>query len=373
VQQGRRPRESRATNSRSEVPKKRVRISAPTVVENGGPALAALAITWIAFSLAGEKLSFGFLVSWGVLFYFILGIVHWRLHGILVMKDRLATLSVWTGSIVALLALAAVIGYVIVRGAAVVFARFPHFWYADMSQSGGSQPVTAVGAGAAIVGTVEQVAIASIISIPIGFLTATYLVESKSVLSRIVRNVVDAMTGTPSIIAGLFIYLLWVVPHKQGGKSGFAAGVTLAVLMLPLVTRAAVEVIRIVPGSLREAALALGAPQWRVVLRVVMPTAKIGLITAGILGVARTAGETAEVLFTAGGNSHLNLNPFHGQQDDLPLRVFQLVFQPSTNAIKEAWGVSFVLVAVVLALFVTARLIGSQRSWGLPRALRRQK
>ena len=118
--------------------------------------------------------------------------------------------------------------------------------------------------------------------------------------------------------------------------------------MLPLVTRAALEVIIIVPGALREAALALGAPQWRVVLRVVLPTARVGLITAAILGVARTAGETAEVLFTAGGNSHYNLNPVSGFQDDLPLRIYELINQPSLNAIREAWGIAFVLVAVVL-------------------------
>ena len=129
--------------------------------------------------------------------------------------------------------------------------------------------------------------------------------------------------------------------------------------MLPLVTRAALEVIHIVPGSLREAALALGAPQWKVVLRVVLPTARVGLITAAILGVARTAGETAEVLFTAGGNSHYNWNPVKGYQDDLPLRIYNLIFQPSVNAIREAWGVAFVLVAVVLGLFATARVVGA--------------
>ena len=105
-------------------------------------------------------------------------------------------------------------------------------------------------------------------------------------------------------------------------------------------------------------------------MKIVVPTAKVGLITAGILGVARTTGETAEVLFTAGGNSHYNWNPFHGQQDDLPLRIYQLIFQPSVNAIREAWGVAFVLVAVVLVLFVTARLIGSIGTLSISRKLR---
>ena len=154
------------------------------------------------------------------------------------------------------------------------------------------------------------------------------------------------MTGTPSIIAGLFIYILWVFPHGVNGKSGFVAAVTLSVMMIPVTCRAALEVIRVVPGSLREAALAIGAPQWRVALRVVLPTARAGLITAAILGVARTAGETAEVLFTAGGGPHYNWNPFHGDQDDLPLRIYEQVFQPSAKAISVGWGAAFVLMCV---------------------------
>ena len=221
----------------------------------------------------------------------------------------------------------------------------------------------AFGMGAAIVGTIEQVAIATVLSVPIAYLTATYMVESHSALARIVRNVVDAMTGTPSIIAGLFVYILWVVPHGVNGKSGFVAAVTLSIMMLPVTCRAALEVIRVVPGSLREAA-SLGVPQWRVVMRVVLPTAKAGLITAAILGIARTAGETAEVLFTAGGGPHYNVNPFHGNQDDLPLRIYEQVFQPSAKAISIGWGAAFVLMVVVLALFTTARLLGSSSSKG---------
>ena len=165
--------------------------------------------------------------------------------------------------------------------------------------------------GAAIVGTVEQVGIATILTVPLGILTATYLADSRSLFSRIVSYVVDAMTGAPAIIAGLFIYLFWVAAPPPPGKSGFAAGMALAVMMLPVVTRAAQEVVAIVPGSLREAALALGAPEWRVLLRVVLPTARAGLITAVILGVARIAGETAPVLFNAGGTGRLQLEPVH--------------------------------------------------------------
>jgi len=331
-----------------------------------------LAAIWVVFSVVGLSAPFGFFVCSFLTFLFLYGTVSKSLHGTLVMKDRLASVAVWSGALTALIALVAVIGFVAFKGGPVVFARFPHFFYADMSQVGGIEPVTAVGAGAAILGTLEQVALATLFTVPIGFLTATYLVESTSILARVVRNVVDAMTGTPSIIAGIFLYLLWVLPRGHGGsgKTGLTAALALSVLMLPLVTRAAIEVIRIVPGSLREAALALGSPQWRVVLRVVLPTARAGLITAAILGVARTAGETAEVLFTAGGNNHFNVNAVHGFQDSLPLRIYELINEPSLNAIREAWGIAFVLVAVVLALFVAARITGSAGAGGRSRRLR---
>jgi len=337
-------------------PNRKRRLSRDGVVDLIGSVVAAMAVVWLGFSLAGVALGFGFFFCWAVLSYAIYGILVWRRDGVILMKDRLATVAVWTGAVIALVALLAVVAYVVAKGAPVVFASFPHFLVNDMT---GGKSGDAFGVGAAIVGTVEQVAIATVISVPIAILTATYMVESHSGLARLVRNVVDAMTGTPSIIAGLFIYLIWVQPQGVNGKSGFAAALALSIMMIPVTCRAALEVIRVVPGSLREAALALGAPQWRVALRIVLPTARAGLITAAILGIARTAGETAEVLFTAGGNAHYNWNPFSGEQDDLPLRIYEPVSQPSSKAISVGWGAAFVLMALVLILFTLARLIGS--------------
>jgi phosphate transport system permease protein len=334
------------------------------VRELGGCAAAAVATVWLTFTLVGVSAPFGLFVCSLLVFFVYFGVVSWRLHGVLQMKDRLGTLAVCTGAMAALVPLVVIIGDVVAKGAPVALAQFPHFFTADFSQGGGLEPVTSVGAGAAIVGTIEQVAIATVLSVPIALLTATYLQEGNGVLARIVRNVVDAMSGTPSIIAGLFVYLLWVAPHKHSGKTGLAAGAALFIMMLPVVTRAAQEVIRVVPGSLREAALALGAPQWRVILQIVLPTARTGLITAAILGVARTAGETAEVLFTAGGNSHYNWNPFNGQQSDLPLQIYQLIFQGSVNAVREAWAIAFVLLLVIFSLFTLARAVGSPRRRG---------
>ena len=333
--------------------------SRQSVLEASGSLAAALAAVWVVFALSGASLGFGYVFCSAIAFFVVYGVLSWRLHGILLMKDRLATVAVWSGAVVALIALVAVVLYVVAKGGPVVFAHFPQFIVHDMTGGANGQ---SFGVGAAIVGTIEQVAIATVLSVPIAYLTATYMVESTSALSRAVRLVIDAMTGTPSIIAGLFIYILWVVPHGVNGKSGFVAAVTLSIMMLPVTCRAALEVIRIVPGSLREAALALGAPQWRTVLRVVLPTARAGLVTAAILGIARTAGETAEVLFTAGGGPHYNVNPFHGNQDDLPLRIYEQVFQPSSSAISIGWGAAFVLMTVVLGLFVLARLIGSTGS-----------
>lgn len=338
---------------------KRPRGQRGRVVELGGAAFGALCLVVLGFVASGTSAPFGMVMCWALTFFVLYGLVTWRLHGVLYMKDALATVAIWSGALVALIPLVALIFMVVYKGAPVVLARFPHFVYADMSQAGGSEPVTAVGVGASIVGSVEQVGIASLISVPVAYLTAAYLVESRSFLSRTVRGVIEAMSGTPSIIAGIFVYFLWVLPHGTAGKSGLAAGMALSVMMLPVVTRSAAEVIAVVPGSLREAALGLGAPQWRVMLRVVLPTARVGLVTAAILGVARTTGETAELLFTAGGSSHYNWDPLSGWQDSLPLRIFELIFQPSVNAIREAWGASFVLLILIFLLFAMARLVGS--------------
>ena len=340
-------------------PVRKRRASRDGVFDLVGSAVAALAVVWVAFSVAGIAFSFGAVICWAVLTYAVYGVLVWRRHGVLTMKDRLATAAVWSGAVVALVALLAIVAYVTVKGLPIVVDSFPRFLVNDMT---GGKSGDAYGMGAAIVGTIEQVAIASLISVPIAFLTATYIVESRGLLSRLVAMVVDAMTGTPSIIAGLFVYLIWVEPRGVNGKSGIAAAFALSIMMLPVTCRAALEVIRIVPGSLREAALALGAPQWRVVLRIVLPTARAGLITAAILGLARTAGETAEVLLTAGGNPHYNWNPFRGEQDDLPLRIYEQVFQPSSKAISVGWGAAFVLMSLVLCLFVLARLLGSRGS-----------
>jgi phosphate transport system permease protein len=215
------------------------------------------------------------------------------------------------------------------------------------------------GIRSAIVGTIVIVAIASIIAVPIGIGVALWLVEygGQSRFANLVRYVVDVMSGVPSIVFGLFIYTTLVLAGGgTGGFSGMKGSIALALLMLPVVTRSAEVALNLVPDSLREAALALGAPRWRVIVRIVLPTAASGLLTGVLLAIARAAGETAPLLFTAFGVKAMTWNP--GQQmNALPLQIFADVSQAQDRLVTRAWGAALTLVAMVLALNLLARLI----------------
>jgi phosphate transport system permease protein len=176
-----------------------------------------------------------------------------------------------------------------------------------------------------------------------------------------VRTLVDAMSGVPSIVAGLFIYTA-LIRSAGWGFSGFAAALALSVLMLPTVTRACEVVLRLVPSGLREAAYALGAPRWRVVLQVVLPTARSGVSTAGILGMARSVGETAPLILTAFGASILNTNAFSGPQSSLPLFIWQNVRNSDPGQVRRGQAGALALVALVLVLFVLARRFSRARA-----------
>jgi len=341
--------------------------------EFGGSVAAAVALDFVGFSVLGSYPPIGVFVCGVLAFLVIYGIVSRVLHGPFVMKDRLAAVYVWLGGGLALFPLVAIIWTVTSKGLPVVLGHFPAFLVHDAATAGPTAPTWQSGVGHAIVGTVEQVGIATMFTVPVATLTAIYLSEADSHLSRIVRTIVDAMMGTPSIIAGLFVYLFWVQPRGVNGFSGFAAAIALAILMLPLMIRTAEEVIRVVPGSLREAGHALGAPNWRVSLRIVLPTVRTGLITAMILGVALAVGETAPTLFTAHGSPVYNWNPFHGAQANLPLQIFENINSAAPNFVKEAYGGAFVLVFMVLSLFIAARVIGSAKPGGRRIRLRRRQ
>jgi phosphate transport system permease protein len=229
-----------------------------------------------------------------------------------------------------------------------------------MSTTGPLDPLTQGGAWHAMVGTIEQVGLALVFSVPLGIATAIYLNEVGGRAARVVRTVVDAMTALPSIVAGLFVFSTLILTlHVE--KSGFAAAVAISIMMLPIVTRAAEVVLRLVPGGLREASLALGASQWKTVWSVVLPTARSGLATAVILAVARGIGETAPVLLTSGVTAEFNANPFHGPQMSLPLYILTYVRYPQPEMIARAYGAALVLLVLVLALFMVARILGGRK------------
>jgi phosphate transport system permease protein len=214
------------------------------------------------------------------------------------------------------------------------------------------------GVKSAIVGTILIVGLASLIAIPVGIGVALFLVEygKKSVFAQFVRYFVDVMTGVPSIVFGLFIYIVLVLTGIGGNFTAWKGSVALALLMLPVVTRSAEVVLLLVPNSLREAALALGAPRWRVVFKIVLPTALPGLITGSMLAVARGAGETAPLLFTAFAVNATSWN-LGGQMNSLPIQIFNDVRQPQANIVERAWGAALTLVAMVLILTLIARLV----------------
>jgi phosphate transport system permease protein len=219
------------------------------------------------------------------------------------------------------------------------------------------------GIKSAILGTLEIVALATIISVPIGIGVALYLVEygKQTLFANVVRYFIDVMTGVPSIVFGLFIYIVLVISHTGGSSfAGWKGAIAVALLMLPIVARSAEVVLLLVPDSLREAALALGASRWRVVWRVVLPTAAPGLLTGSLLAVARGMGETAPLLFTVGATfvTSYNLNE---QMNNLPLQIYTDITNPRQAVIDRAWGAALTLVAIILILNLLARLV-SRRS-----------
>ncbi len=262
--------------------------------------------------------------------------------------DRIVTVVIWSGAAVVAGALGWMLVYLVARGSHTMGFNF---FTQDLSKVGPLDP--GGGAKSAIIGTAEQVGAATVIVVPLAILTAVYLNELRGRLAGIIRFIVDAMSGLPSIVAGLLIFTVWVLNRGFSGAAGSAA---LVVLMIPTVTRTSEEILRTIPDSLREASLALGAPQWRVVLRVVLPTALSGLLTAVILGVARAVGETAPMLLTASGSNFTNYNLFSGPQSDLPTFIFGLYKQPNAVQIDRAWTAALILVILVLILFLTARI-----------------
>lgn len=340
-----------------DLPRTLAKFTVEDAAELAASIIAAVSLTWLVFfritPLYGTS---GFVFVSFVTFLVVYWIVVRQNHGRLAAGERLAAAVMGSAALAAVFPLALIIIKVVGEG---VQHLSWSFFVETQKDTGPLDPPTAGGAAHAIVGTLQQVGIAMVISVPLAVLTAVFMNEIGGRFARTVRFVVDTMSGTPSIVAGLFIYSILILQFGWG-FSGFAGALALVILMLPTVTRTTEEMLRLVSSGLREAALALGAPEWRVTTQVVLPTARTGIATAVILGVARAVGETAPVLLTTFGASIMNWNPFSGPQSSLPLFVYTGIRSSADNDVARAWTGAFVLMAIVLILFVIARIIGGR-------------
>jgi phosphate transport system permease protein len=295
-----------------------------------------------------------------VVFYLIgLLVAAGRVEGRRAARDRMWKTLIYSACVLAILPLASVVWTLISKGAGRLDQNF---FTTSMNNIGARDPNG--GAYHAILGTLQQVGIATLLAVPLGVLGAIYLVEyGRGRFALTVRFFVDVMTGIPSIVAGLFILSFWVLivsPWFNDGQprySGFAAALALTVLMLPTIVRSTEEMLRLVPGPLREGAYALGVPHWKTIVKIVLPTALPGIITGVMLAVARAAGETAPVLLVAGGAAAINYNPFGGNQNSLSLYIFQQAGDASKYAPARAWTAALTLVTLVLVLTIAAKLL----------------
>jgi phosphate transport system permease protein len=271
-------------------------------------------------------------------------------------RDATMRALLLAGTIVALIPLALVLFYVIKKG---LGAWSSDFFTTDPTGAFLGNPG---GIKSALLGTIEIVFLASAIAIPIGIGVAVYLVEygKQTIFARSVRYFVDVLTGVPSIVFGLFVYIVLILGGAFGGFAAWKGSVALALLMLPVVTRASEVVLNTVPDALREGALALGAPRWRIIGRIVLPTALPGLVTGSLLAIARAAGETAPLLFTAFAINATTLN-LDAPMNSLPLQIWNDVRQAQDRLVERAWGAALALIVMILLLTLAARIL-SRRS-----------
>jgi phosphate transport system permease protein len=268
--------------------------------------------------------------------------------------DRLVTCLVTSAFAIAMVPLVSLVYEVVRRGVARLDGEFFTFSMVGIVGEGG-------GAYHAIIGTLIVTLLTAIISVPIGLLTAIYLVEyGRGRLARSITFLVDVMTGIPSIVAGLFAFALFALFFGPGVRLGIMGAVALSVLMIPVVVRSSEEVLKLVPNELREASYALGVPKWRTIVKVVIPTAIAGLATGVTLAIARVVGETAPLLITLGLTRGTNLDPFDGRMATLPVYAYYQLTQPGVPpqaAIDRAWTAALLLIILVMSLNLVARLI----------------
>jgi phosphate transport system permease protein len=273
-------------------------------------------------------------------------------------RDRIARGTILAGTLIALIPLVLIVYYLLRKG---LGSWSGSFFSTDPTGNTFFKSSSIGGIKSAILGTLEIVALASAGAIPVGIGVAVWLVEygRGSRFASTVRFFVDVLTGVPSIVFGLFIYIVLIV-GTGSSYAGYKGSFALALLMLPVVIRSAEVILQLIPGALRESALALGAPRWRVIFSIVLPTALPGIVTGVLLAIARAAGETAPLLFTAGATLKANFNL--GQfMNSLPVQIYGDVTSPTTAVVNRAWGAALTLVTMILLLNLIARLV-SRRS-----------
>ena len=338
-------------------PTKPWRMTPRAMIPNVVAGFSVVIGSWLLISLTGLSGKLGAFAAASVLSIASLSLVAGLQRGAQAAKNSAVGTLVAIGSILALLPVISILSTVAIRG---IKGLYIGFFTSDMSLASVNDPLDKGGILHAIIGTLLLILFAMLISVPLGILTALYLTEIKGPGSRFIRFLVQAMSGVPSIVAGLFIYSAFISGTGRG-FSGFMGSLALSILMLPTVARTAEEVLLLIPTDLREAGLALGATQWRTVAMVVVPAAKSGLITAVILGIARIAGETAPLLFTTGGGDTTNVNPFDGVMGSIPFAIWKALIAGSEESNARAWASIFVLLVIVMVLFFTARRLGKRK------------
>ena len=275
------------------------------------------------------------------------------------IRNVLATITAWAAFVLAMIPLVWIIATVIRKGLALVLQ--PSWWWE--SQRGITIREAGGGAYHALIGSLEMALICAAVSVPIAVLAAVYLVEYSrgNAFGRAISFCVDILTGVPSIVAALFIYALWIGLFGFA-RTAFAVSLALVLLMIPVVLRSTEEMLRLVPNELREAALALGTPRWRVILKVVLPTAFSGIITGIVLGLARIMGETAPLLILGPYTKDINFNPFSGPMAALPTMINQDRTESLQAAVDRTWATALTLIMLILALNIIARLIARYSS-----------
>ncbi len=325
-----------------------------------GALLASLALTWTVFAgLLAFSGTVGFVVCWWFAFVLLYALISSLAHPAPVVKDRVVSVVVLSGASLVGLALLTTLWHVLQRGWPAL--HHVNFYTQNMAGVRPTAPLTQGGISHAITGSAIQVGIAVAISLPLGVGTAVYMTEVGGRMSKTVRTVVEAMTALPDILAGLFVYAVLIIA-LHWSRTGLTAALALVVTIIPIIARSAEVTLRVVPNGLREASLALGASQWQTVRRVVLPTARSGLVTALILGVARIAGETAPLLIVSGASSYFNANPLSEPMNSLPLYIITAVRSGEPLFIARGYGAAALLLLMVLVLFAAARFVARDRS-----------